>query len=125
MAGARVFRVKFRIAVARPILNGESVSALSHELKIKRAVLYRWRDAYREHGEAGLIGQRVVRLGAATKAILPAGAVAVVADQEIAELERRLGRMALENDFLKRAFKRVKEARSKNSAPGEARCTEK
>jgi hypothetical protein len=33
--------------------------------------------------------------------------------------------MALENDFLKRAFKRVKEARSKNSAPGEARCTEK
>jgi hypothetical protein len=31
--------------------------------------------------------------------------------------------MALENDFLRRAFKRVKEARSKNSAPGEARCT--
>jgi hypothetical protein len=54
MAGARVFRVEFRIAVARRILNGESVSALSNELKIKRAVLYRWRDAYRKHGEAGL-----------------------------------------------------------------------
>ena len=47
MAGARVFRVEFRIAVARRILNGESVSALSNELKIKRSVLYRWRDAYR------------------------------------------------------------------------------
>ena len=54
MAAARVFRVEFRIAVAQRILNGESVSALSHELKIKRSVLYRWRDAYRKQGSAGL-----------------------------------------------------------------------
>jgi hypothetical protein len=27
------------------------------------------------------------------------------ADQRVAELERRLGRLALENDFLRRAFK--------------------
>ena len=123
MAGARVFRVEYRIAVARRILNGESVSALSSELKIKRSVLYRWRDAYREHGEAGLNRPKGRPPGATTKAMSKAGAVA--ADQKIAELERRLGRMALENDFLKRAFKRVKEARSKNSAAGEARCTEK
>ena len=32
MAGARVFRVEYRIAVERRILNGESVSALSYEL---------------------------------------------------------------------------------------------
>jgi hypothetical protein len=47
------------------------------------------------------------------------------ADQKITELERRLGRMALENDFLRRAFKRVEEARWQNNAPGEGRCTEK
>ena len=29
----------------------------------------------------------------------------------------------MENDFLRRAFKRVKEARSKNSVRGETRCT--
>ena len=46
-------------------------------------------------------------------------------DRRIAELERRLGRLAMENDFLARAFKRVKEARSKNNVTGEARCTEK
>ena len=125
MAGARVFRVEYRIAVARRILNGESVSALSSELRIKRAVLYRWRDAYREHGEAGLNRPKGRPPGATTKARSKASAGTVAADQKIAELERRLGRMALENDFLKRAFKRVKEARSKNSAPGEARCTEK
>jgi transposase-like protein len=125
MAAARVFRVEFRIAVARRILNGESVSALSHELKIKRGLLYRWRDAYRGQGAAGLNRPRGRPPGATTKAIPKAGSGPAAADQRIAELEQRLGRMALENDFLRRAFKRVKEARWKNNAHGEARCTEK
>jgi transposase-like protein len=125
MAGARVFRVEFRIAVARRILNGESVTALSNELKIKRSVLYRWRNAYRDQGAAGLSRPKGRPAGAANHGSKPGAGAAVAADQKIAELERRLGRMALENDFLRRAFKRVKEARSKNSAPGEARCTEK
>jgi transposase-like protein len=50
---ARVFKVEFRIAVAQRILNGESVSSLSSQYKIKRSVLYRWRDAYREKGKGG------------------------------------------------------------------------
>jgi transposase len=124
MAGARVFRVEYRIAVARRILNGESVSALSNELKIKRSVLYRWRDAYRNQGAAGLSPPKG-RPPAATIHAVSKTSAGVAADQKIAELERRLGRMALENDFLKRAFKRVKAARSKSSARGEARCTEK
>jgi transposase-like protein len=125
MAAARVFRVEFRIRVARRILNGESVSALSNELKIKRGVLYRWRDAYREQGEAGLNRARGRPRAETGKAIRKAAAGPAAAEQRIAELEQRLGRMALENDFLRRAFKRVKAARSKNNAPGEARCTEK
>ena len=124
MAAARVFRVEFRIAVARRILNGESVSALSNELKIKRSVLYRWRDAYREQGAAGL-NRAIGRPPGGTKATPKAGSGPAAADQRIAELEQRLGKMALENDFLRRAFRRVKEARSKSNAPGEARCTEK
>ena len=125
MAAARVFRAEFRIAVARRILNGESVSALSNKLKIKRSVLYRWRDAYRGEGAAGLNRTRGRPTGVATKAIRKANSGPAAAEQRIAELEQRLGRMALENDFLRRAFKRVKEARSKNNAPGEAHCTEK
>ena len=125
MPGARVFRVEFRIAVARRILKGESVSALSNELKIKRSVLYRWRDAYRDQGAAGLSRPIGRPPGATGRSVSTASAGVVAADRKIAELERRLGRMALENDFLKRAFKRVKEARSKSNADGEARCTEK
>jgi transposase-like protein len=53
MAAARVFKVEFRIAVAQRILNGENVSTLSNKYKIRRSVLYRWRDLYREQGAAG------------------------------------------------------------------------
>jgi len=57
MSEQRVFSWEFKERVARRMLNGASVSALHHELQIKRSVLYRWRDAYRKEGAAGL--QRV------------------------------------------------------------------
>jgi transposase len=121
---ARVFSVEFRSTVAQRILNGESVSALSDELKIKRSILYRWRDAYRAAGKDGFRKTRGRPPGRASFSVkTKPGATA--AEQRIAELERRLGRLTMENDFLVRAFKRVKEARSKNSTAGEPRCTEK
>jgi transposase-like protein len=49
----RVFSVEFRSAIAQRILNGESVLALSTEFKIKRSILYRWRDTYRLAGKDG------------------------------------------------------------------------
>lgn len=52
----RVFSREFKQSVAERIPNGESVSALHQEFQIKRSVLYRWRDAYRKHGAAGLRG---------------------------------------------------------------------
>ena len=54
MSEQRVFSWEFKERVARRMLNGESVSALHHELQIKRSVLYRWRDAYGKEGVAGL-----------------------------------------------------------------------
>jgi transposase-like protein len=135
MAAARFFTVEFRIAVAQRILNGESVSALSNELNIKRSVLYRWRDGYREQGADGLNRPRgrppkgitrPVRLRSApAEEVSKASPELAAAERRVAALEQRLGKMVLENDFLARAFRRVKEARSKNTASGESRCTEK
>jgi transposase len=102
MAAASVSKVEFRIAVAQRILNGESVSSLSRQYKIKRSLLYRWRDAYCEMGTAGFGRPRGPRPGAKRNAIAKPS---TIADERIVELERRLGRMALENDFLRRAFK--------------------
>ena len=125
MAAYRVFKAEFRISIAQRILDGESVSSLSGKYKIKRSILYRWRDLLRDQGAAGLNRARGRPPGETSKPTPKAGSLPAAADQRIAELEQRLGRMALENDFVRRAFKRVKEARSKNNAPGEARCTEK
>lgn len=126
MAAARVFSEEFRVRVAGRILNGESVSALSDEFKIKRSVLYRWRDGLRERGPSGLSrrpGRPPGKVATPSTPEVSSGPTA--AERKVAELERRLGRLVLENDFLKRASKRVEVARSKNNAPGAARCTEK
>ena len=119
----RVFSVEFRSAIAQRILNGERAGfehgvqdQAKHTLPLARRVSLGGQGWFQEDPgpTAGYSGP-VMKTKPGTTA----------ADRRIAELERRIGRLAMENDFLARAFKRVKEARSKNSASGEARCTEK
>lgn len=50
----REFSPEFRLQVVRRIEGDESVSKLHHELNIRRSILYRWRDAYRKEGVAGV-----------------------------------------------------------------------
>jgi transposase-like protein len=123
----RVFSQEFKQSVAQRILNGESVSALHREFQIKRSVLYRWRDAYRQEGAAGL--QRPIgrppgvpnRPRVAQDSASPGEAAA----RRMAELERKIGQQALDIDFLRRAFKRVKESRRKNTEAGGTASTQR
>jgi transposase len=113
----RVFSPEFKKNVAQRIVGGESVSSLHHELDIKRAILYRWRDIYRKEGTAGFDRPRGRPPGLATApgpARDPEGAAA----KRIAELERKIGQQTLDLDFLRRAFKRLKESRRKNIETG-------
>jgi transposase len=122
----RVFTAEFRIEVARRIGAGQSISALSAELSIKRSVLYRWRDAFGKDGEAGLrkaVGRPPGSAG--LKPLLPSASPLERAEQRIAELERKIGQQELENDFLKRAFKRVEELRRNKPANGATASTPK
>jgi transposase len=124
MSEQRVFSWEFKESVARRMLNGESVSALHHELQIKRSVLYRWRDAYRKEGVAGL--QRVKgRPPGVPNPPRPAADAEGAAARRIAELERKIGQQALDLDFFRRAFKRVKELRRKPAEPGATASTER
>ena len=123
----RVFSAEFKQTVAQRILNGESVSALHQEFQIKRSVLYRWRDAYRKDGAAGL--QRPVGRppGIPNPPHLahPPASPEEAAAKRIADLERKIGQQALDLDFLRRAFKRVKESRRKNTKAGGTASTER
>jgi transposase-like protein len=120
----RVFSREFKQNVAQRILNGESVSALHQEFQIKRSVLYRWRDAYRKDGAAGLRGSPGRPPGIPNPP-RPASSPEEAAARRISELERKIGQQALENDFLLRAFKRVKESRRKNTGSGATASTER
>jgi transposase len=120
----RVFTREFKEGVAQRILDGESVSALHQEVQIKRSVLYRWRDAYRKDGAAGL--QRPVgRPPGIPNPPRPVAGPEEAAARRAAELERKIGQQALDIDFLRRAFKRVKESRRKNTAAGATASTER
>ena len=124
MSTGRVFSWEFKERVARRMLNGESVSELHHELQIKRSVLYRWRDAYRQEGVGGLQRGRG-RPPRVPNPPQPAGDAGAAAALRIAELERKVGQQALDLDFFRRAFKRVKESRRKPAEPGATASTEK
>lgn len=121
---SRVFDGEFKQSVVQRIFNGESVSALHHELQIKRSVLYRWCDAFRADGAAGL--QRPVgRPPGVPNPPRPSVSPEQAAALRVAELERKVGQQALDIDFLRRAFKRVRESRRRNTAYGATASTER
>lgn len=119
----RVFSSAFKADVAQRILNGESVTSLHHEFQIKRSVLYRWRDAYRKDGVAGL--QRPVGRPSGMAPPRPGASREAAAARRIAELERKIGQQSLDLDFLRRACKRVKESRRTSTGTGATASTER
>lgn len=115
----RTFTAEFRLGVVQRIEQGESVSKLHHELDIKRSVLYRWRDAYRQGGAAGLRRKAGRPPGVPDPAKPKPGVSAEVAlRQYIATLERKVGQQAIQLDFFKRAFRRVKESNQTSASAG-------
>ena len=120
----RVFTKEFKEGVAQRIVNGESVTALHLETQIKRSVLYRWRDAYRKEGAAGLRRPTGRPPGVPNPPRSGAGPEEAAA-RRLAELERKIGQQALDLDLFRRAFKRVKESRRNSAAAGATASTER
>jgi transposase-like protein len=121
----RVFAVEFKVLTAQRILNGESVSALNNELGIKRSVLYRWLEAYRSEGTSGLRRPIGRPPGGMPRPSPSRPSPEEVAARHIAELQRKVGQQAVDIDFLRRAFKRVKTLRQNNMTSGETASTER
>lgn len=116
----RKFTVEFKEAAARRLLAGESGTALSRELKVRRSVLYRWREAYRAEGVGGLSRQRGRPApGHGPPPKIPRDR----RDERIAELERLLGKQAAELDFFEQAFRALNLATPGPDAPGASGST--
>lgn len=101
--------LEFKIEIAQRMLAGESSAALSRQYRLPRSMMYRWRNAYREHGSSGL-QKRVGRPpGLSPASANSGGATEEKLRRRVAELEQKVGRQAVENDFLRRVFERVSE----------------
>jgi transposase len=120
----RSFSREFKLAVIGRLEAGESGSALALETGVKRTIIYRWRDKWREGGELALRSEH----GRPTKADAlaleaargPAAKASDLADarRQIAELERKVGQQQLHLDFFKGALRRIETSRPVSTAPG-------
>ena len=113
MKSKRKFSREFKQTAIRQMAGGKSAAEVARALEVHPSDLYRWRRELSEHGADAFAGPGRKR-----------------ADEDhTAELERKVGRQALEIDFLKRALQHVEEQRLlralSNGAPSTSRSKRK
>lgn len=91
----RTFTKEFKEAAVRRLELGASIAEVARACEVSPNVLHRWKCELRDHGMKAFQGNGNSR-----------------ADQSrIAELEQKVGRQALEIDFLERCLQHVEEQR--------------
>jgi transposase-like protein len=108
----RQFSTDFKRSAVQRLLAGEHLLRVADELGIRRKLLYQWRDAYRDFGEAGFNRKRGPKPGAARKSAsdAPPPDELALAQARIAELEAKIGRQQMELDFFQRALRLMEPA---------------
>jgi|ERR1022692_631458 transposase len=91
----RKFTREFKEAAVRRLELGASLAEVSRACEVNPNVLHRWKRELREHGAKAFSGNGQSR----------------AEEQRVAELERKVGRQALEIDFLRRCLQSVEEQR--------------
>ena len=130
---ARVFTRAFKLSVLNRMAAGENVSALARELKLRRKLIYQWRDQLRRGGPTALRTRGRPRKAVLAAEVAVAGRAAqraprspdelAAAQARIAELERKVGRQQMELDFFKRALRPVEASRRPSKRSGVAAST--
>lgn len=90
------FTKEFKLTVVRAYASGVSVAELTRRYDIHANLVYRWNQEYRNNPEGAFHGT--------ASAMDPSQTT----EQRIAELERMIGRLTVENDFLKKALQHAK-----------------
>lgn len=102
----RIISKEFKVAALREMEAGKSVAEVARACEVDVSMLHRWRVAW-ERDPANAFS--------ATRQVSPAS--------REAELERTIGRLTLENDFLKRALLKLELQRVGSRANGDDLCT--
>ena len=91
----RKFTKEFKEEAVRRLELGASLAEVARGCEVNPNVLHRWRRELRDYGVKAFTGNRQRR----------------GEQQQVAELERKVGRQALEIDFLERCLQHVEEQR--------------
>src|SRR5580692_12648476 len=121
----RRFSREFKLRVIERLEAGESGTALGLEFSIKRTIIYRWRDQWRQGGTEALRGKPGPRTKAEALELERARGVAARANdltearRQIAELQRKVGQQQVDLDFFKQALReRIEASRQPSIGPG-------
>jgi transposase-like protein len=117
----RVFRRTTKVSAMKRMLAGENVSALARELKVRRTILYRWRDEYKAKGEAAFRrnpGRPPRHSPRADWVRTQTTGELAAARQRIADLERKVGQQQVDLDFFRQALRQVEASRAMTDGRG-------
>jgi len=91
----RVFSKEFKLRLMQELEAGATVPELARRHEVHSRVIYSWHEAYKKDPEGAF-----TRGSGKQSDQDPSGA-------RIAELERKIGQLTMENDFLKKTLQRV------------------
>jgi transposase len=101
----RKFSREFKLKVVQAYDSGVSAVELARQFEIHPNVIYNWSREYRKNPDKAFASSSDQRDSSEAS------------EQRVAELERMIGRLSLENDFLKKALTSAKSILSKGT-PG-------
>lgn len=110
----RVYSRELKVAAMREIDNGRTVAEVARQLELSPKLLERWRSEWRARGESAFAG-------GGRRGLSPV----LTELQRIAELERKIGQLTMENDFLKKALQHFRDHHPPSVVSGEAACLRK
>jgi transposase-like protein len=94
-----VYSRELKITAMRALEAGSTTTEIARKYQLSPKLLERWRSEWRAKGESAFPG--IGRRGADLPALDDS--------RRIAELERKIGQLTMENDFLKKALQHFKE----------------
>lgn len=110
-----VYSRDLKIAAMRAIDGGATIGETARKYQVSPHLVDRWRGEWRAKGDLAFPG--VGRRGASLPAVDEA--------RRVAELERKIGQLTMENDFLKKALQHFKEHHPPVVVSGEDVCLKK
>ena len=126
----RVFPRSLKLLAVRRMEAGTNISQLARELKVRPHMLYAWRDKVRAHGPKGLRNpgrpgrteldrpSEVASEEALERSTTGPPMDLALAQQRIAELERKIGQQQVDLDFFRQALRQVRDARQPSGGRG-------